>query len=69
MEIIRAIHQQQGAIPALLPSMMKASTTYELIAGFPHSSLPKVSGEPTFEGLKIIWRILNTNAVSVSSYE
>jgi hypothetical protein len=46
-----------------------ASTSDEIIAGFPHSSLPKVTGEPTFEDLKIIRRLLNTNAMSVSSYE
>jgi hypothetical protein len=40
----------------------------ELIAGFPHSSLPKVTGEPTFEDLKVFWRLLNTNAISVFSY-
>jgi hypothetical protein len=48
---------------------MTASTPDELIAGFPHSSLPKVTGDPTFEDLKIIRRYLNTNAMSVSSYE
>jgi uncharacterized protein (UPF0335 family) len=48
---------------------MTASTTDKLIAGFPHSSLPKVTGEPTFEDLKVIWRLLNTNAMSVASYE
>jgi hypothetical protein len=48
---------------------MTASTPDELIAGFPHSSLPKVTGEPIFEDLKVIWRILNTNAMSVTSYE
>jgi hypothetical protein len=48
---------------------MMASKPYELIAGFPHISLPKVTGEPMFEDLKIIWRLLNTNDVSVSSYE
>jgi hypothetical protein len=47
---------------------MTASTPDELIAGFPHSSLPKVTGEPTFEDLKVIRRLLNTNAMSVSSY-
>jgi hypothetical protein len=47
---------------------MTASTPDELIAGFPHSSLPKVIGEPTFEDLKVIRRLLNTNAMSVSSY-
>jgi hypothetical protein len=47
---------------------MMASTPDELIAGFPYSSLPKVTGEPTFEDLKVIWRLLNTNAISVSSY-
>jgi hypothetical protein len=48
---------------------MKASTPDELIVGFPHSSLPKVTGEPTFEDLKVIRRLLNTNAMSVGSYE
>jgi hypothetical protein len=48
---------------------MTASTPDELIAGFPHSSLPKVTGEPTFKDLNVIRRILNTNAMSVASYE
>jgi hypothetical protein len=48
---------------------MKSSTPDELIAGFPHSSLPKVTGETTFEDLKVIRRLLNTNAMSVASYE
>jgi hypothetical protein len=47
---------------------MTASTLDELIAGFPHFSLPKVTGEPTFEDLKVIQRLLNTNAMIVSSY-
>jgi hypothetical protein len=45
------------------------STPDKLIAVFPHSNLLKVTGEPTFEYLKIICRLLNSNAVSVSSYE
>jgi hypothetical protein len=48
---------------------MMASTPDELIAGFPHSSLPKVTGEPTFEDLKVIWWLLNTKDMSVSSYD
>jgi hypothetical protein len=48
---------------------MTASTPDELIAGFPHSSLPKVTGEPTLEDLKVIRRLLNTYAMSVASYE
>jgi hypothetical protein len=48
---------------------MTASTSDEPIAGFPHSSIPKVTGEPTFEDLKVIQRLLNTNAMSVASYE
>jgi hypothetical protein len=48
---------------------MTASTPDELIAGFPHSSLPKVTGKPTFEDLKVIRRLLNTNAMSVVSYK
>jgi hypothetical protein len=45
---------------------MTASTPDELIAGFPYSSLPKVTGEPTFEDLKVIRRLLNNNAMSVA---
>jgi hypothetical protein len=48
---------------------MTVSTPDELIAGFPHSSLPKVTGEPTCEDLKVIQRLLNTNAMSVASYK
>jgi hypothetical protein len=48
---------------------MTASTSDELIAGFPCSNLRNVIGEPTFEDLKIIWHLLNTNAMRVSSYE
>jgi hypothetical protein len=48
---------------------MMASTPDELIAVFPHSSLPKVTGEPTFKDLKVLRRLLNTNAMSVASYE
>jgi hypothetical protein len=48
---------------------MMASTPDELIAGFPHSSLPKVTGEPTFEDLNVIQWLLNTNAMSIASYE
>jgi hypothetical protein len=48
---------------------MTASTPDELSAGFPHSSLLKVTGEPTFEDLKVIRRLLNTNAVSFESYK
>jgi hypothetical protein len=48
---------------------MTASTWDELISGFPHSSLPKVTGDPTFEDLKVIWGLLNTNSMSIASYE
>jgi hypothetical protein len=48
---------------------MTASTLDELVAGFLHSSLLKVTGDPTFEDLKVIRRLLNTNAMSVASYE
>jgi hypothetical protein len=48
---------------------MTASTPDELIVGFSHSSLPKVTGEPTFEDLKVIRRLLNINAMSVAAYE
>jgi hypothetical protein len=45
-----------------------ASTPEKLITGFPHSSLPKVTGEPTFEDLKVIRRLLSTDDMIVSSY-
>jgi uncharacterized protein YukE len=48
---------------------MTASTPDELIAGFLHSSIPKVTRETTFEDLKVIRRLLNTNAMSVASYK
>jgi hypothetical protein len=47
---------------------MTAYTPDGIIAGFPHSSLPKVTGEPTFKDLKVIQQQLNTNAMSVASY-
>jgi hypothetical protein len=47
---------------------MTASNLDKLVAGFPHSSLLKVAGEPTFEDLKVIWRLPNTNAMRISSY-
>jgi hypothetical protein len=48
---------------------MTASAPDELIAGFPHSSLPKVTGEPTLEDPKVIQRLINTNAMSAALYE
>jgi hypothetical protein len=48
---------------------MTASTPDEIITGFPHSSLPKVTGEPTFEDLKVIRRLLNNNAMSVAAFK
>jgi hypothetical protein len=48
---------------------MTASTSDELIAGFSHNNLPKVTGEPTFEDLKIIHLYLNTNAMNMFSYK
>jgi hypothetical protein len=48
---------------------MMAYTPDELIAGFPQSSLPKVTGETTSKDLKVIRRLLNTNAMSVASYK
>jgi hypothetical protein len=48
---------------------MTASTPDKLLAGFPHSSLPKVTGEPTLEDLKVIQRLLNTKAMSIAKYE
>jgi hypothetical protein len=67
LEVINIL--QQGATPALLTTNMTASTPDELVTGFPHNSLPKVTDEPTFEDLKIIRRYLNTNAMIVSPYE
>jgi hypothetical protein len=46
---------------------MTASTPDKLIVGLLHSSLPKVTREPTFEDLKVIRRLIKTNAMSVAS--
>jgi hypothetical protein len=48
---------------------MKASTPDELIVGYPHSSPPRVTVDPTFEDLKVIQRLLNTNDMSIMSYK
>jgi hypothetical protein len=48
---------------------MTASTLDELVEGLRSSSLSKVTGEPTIEDLKVIRRLLNTNAMSIASYE
>jgi hypothetical protein len=48
---------------------MTASTQDKIIAGFLYSSLLRVTGEPTFEDLKVIWWLLNTNAMTVASYK
>jgi hypothetical protein len=48
---------------------MTVSTPHELIVGFPHNSLPKVTGEPTFEDLRIIRRHVNTKTMSVLLYK
>jgi hypothetical protein len=45
------------------------STPDKLIGGFPYSTLPKVTGEPTFKDIKIICRLLNSNPMRVSSNE
>jgi hypothetical protein len=54
---------------AVLTTTNMVSTLEELIVRFPHSTLLKVTGETTFEDLKIIRRPINANAMSVSSYE
>jgi hypothetical protein len=45
------------------------STPDEIIAVFPHFTLPKITGEPTFKDLNIIRQLLKSSAMSVSSYE
>ena len=47
---------------------MTASTPVEIIAGFPHGALPKVTGEPMFKNIKIIHHLLNANTISVPSF-
>jgi hypothetical protein len=63
------MHPHQGATPTLITPTMMASTLDKIIVGFPHSRFPKVAGEQTFKDLKVICRLLNTNPMSVSSYE
>jgi hypothetical protein len=41
----------------------------ELIAVFPQSSLLKVTGDPSFEDLEVIRRLLNTNDMIIPSYK
>jgi hypothetical protein len=48
---------------------MMMFTPDELIAGFPHSSPPKVTGEPTSKYLKIVRLLLNTDTIRISSYK
>jgi hypothetical protein len=46
---------------------MKASTPDELIVGFPHSILLKVTCKLIFEYIKIMNLNLNTNSMIISS--
>jgi hypothetical protein len=46
-----------------------SSTLDKPIVGFPYSTLPKVTGEPTFKDINIIHLLINANAMSISSYE
>jgi hypothetical protein len=48
---------------------MTASTPDEPMRDSRTPPFLKVTGEPTFEDLKVIWRLLNTNATSAASYE
>jgi hypothetical protein len=39
----------------------------EIINGFPNPILPKIDHEPTFEDIQVTTRLLNDNAVSITS--
>jgi hypothetical protein len=44
-----------------------ALTVEEIINGFPNPILPKIDHEPSFEDIQVTTRLLNTNAISISS--
>jgi hypothetical protein len=69
MNTIRGNYYVTARCNSIPPNHQHDRVNDELIAGLPHNSIPKVTGEPTFEDLNIIQRYLNTNAMSVSLYE
>jgi hypothetical protein len=44
-----------------------ALTVEEIINGFPNPVLPKIENEPTFEDIQVKTRLLNANAISITS--
>jgi hypothetical protein len=44
-----------------------ALTVEEIINGFPNPVLPKIDNEPIFEDIQITTRLLNANAISITS--
>jgi hypothetical protein len=59
-----------------MPSQTNKTTTVvpinalvveEIINGFPNPVLPKIDHEPTFEDIQVTTRLLNANAILVSS--
>jgi hypothetical protein len=48
---------------------MRASTPDELIVGFPHNILPKVTIKPTIKDIKSMHQYLNTKSMSVYLYK
>eukprot|EP00957_Ditylum_brightwellii_P057213 4335201-Ditylum_brightwellii.AAC.1 len=45
----------------------KASTVEEILNDFPHPTVPKVTGEPAYETIHRIHKILQENIASVHS--
>jgi hypothetical protein len=67
LEVISILTARRKSSPPNYSNMV--STPDELIAGFLHSTLLKVTGEHRFEDLKITHQLLNASTIIVSSYE
>jgi hypothetical protein len=44
-----------------------ALTVEEITNGFPNPVLPKIENEPTFKDIQVTTRLLNANAISITS--
>jgi hypothetical protein len=47
---------------------MKYATVEEVIASFPHPILPTVQGEPDYQTIHAIWKLLQANARAIDTH-
>jgi hypothetical protein len=47
---------------------MKYATVEDVIASFPHLILPKVQGEPDYQTIHAIWKLLQANARAIDTH-